>query len=242
MRLLLIALLVVVCGAADAATTIDVCFNYGCAASAAVSFGDERLAAVGALFATASDAVAERDAIALAVAAMHRVAGEQSPIAADRAGNFLDDGVDGRMDCIDHATTTTRFLALMAARGWLRFHRVLEPARRSRVIFQHFSAVIEEIEPATVPPVEVPEQVPSRDAAFDVPDHVPLSLALCDCQNVVGDIAEPAAPEVPAAAPPPAVGTPGARFVVDSWFGNHGEPAVILPLAQWLDGEGPNVQ
>ena len=32
-----------------------------------------------------------------------------------------------------------------------------------------------------------------------------------------------------------------ARFVVDSWFGEHGEPAVILPLEDWLDGEGPHV-
>ena len=32
-----------------------------------------------------------------------------------------------------------------------------------------------------------------------------------------------------------------ARFVVDSWFGEHGDPAVILPLEEWLDGEGPNV-
>jgi hypothetical protein len=33
----------------------------------------------------------------------------------------------------------------------------------------------------------------------------------------------------------------GARFVVDSWFGEHGDPAVVLPLEDWLDGEGPNV-
>ena len=33
----------------------------------------------------------------------------------------------------------------------------------------------------------------------------------------------------------------GARFVIDSWFREHGEPAVVLPLADWLDGDGPNV-
>lgn len=33
----------------------------------------------------------------------------------------------------------------------------------------------------------------------------------------------------------------GARFVVDTWFGAHGDPAVILRLEDWLDGEGPNV-
>lgn len=225
------------CGAVQAAASVDVCFNYGCAASAEVRFADERLDEVGRLFSAAGDAERERAAISLAVAALHRIAGEQSPIGADRAGNFLDEGIDGRMDCIDHATTTTRLLALMASRGWLRFHRVLEPARRSRVIFQHFSALIEEVGP---PPRPAAPAVPAA-AAGGVPDHVPLLLALCDCQNVVDDIPRPRDPD---ASPPgaPGIAAPGGRFVVDSWFGNHGEPAVVLPLAEWLNGEGPNVQ
>ncbi|CAI06645.1 hypothetical protein [Aromatoleum aromaticum] len=224
-----------VCSVVQAAASVDVCFNYGCAASAEVRFADERLDEVGRLFSDAGDAERERAAISLAVAALHRIAGEQSPIAADRAGNFLDDGVNGRMDCIDHATTTTRLLALMASRGWLRFHRVLEPARRSRVIFQHFSALIEEVAPPPRP------AAPAVAAPGSVPDHVPLLLALCDCQNVVDDIPRARDPD---ASPPGAaeIAAPGGRFVVDSWFGNHGEPAVVLPLAEWLNGEGPNVQ
>ncbi len=31
------------------------------------------------------------------------------------------------------------------------------------------------------------------------------------------------------------------RFAVDSWFVNNGEPAVILPLDEWLKGAGPDV-
>ncbi|NMG14792.1 hypothetical protein [Aromatoleum bremense] len=225
------------CGAVQAAASVDVCFNYGCAASAEVRFANERLDEVGRLFSEAGDAERERAAISLAVAALHRIAGEQSPIGADRAGNFLDNGIDGRMDCIDHATTTTRLLGLMASRGWLRFHRVLEPARRSRVIFQHFSALIEEVGPPPRPAAPAAPVV----AAGGVPDHVPLLLALCDCQNVIDDISRPRDPD---ASPPGAAGiaAPGGRFVVDSWFGNHGEPAVVLPLAEWLNGEGPNVQ
>lgn len=227
------------CGAGQAAS-VDVCFNYGCAASAEVWFADERLDEVGRLFSDAGDAERERAAISLAVAALHRLAGEQSPIAADRAGNLLDDGIDGRMDCIDHATTTTRLLALMAGRGWLRFHRVLEPARRSRVIFQHFSALIEEVAPEVSSGTAMTMSGHTA-AAADVPDHVPLLLALCDCQNVVHDIPRPREPD---ASPTGAAGiaAPGRRFVVDSWFGNHGEPAVVLPLTEWLNGEGPNVQ
>jgi Tfp pilus assembly protein PilN len=32
-----------------------------------------------------------------------------------------------------------------------------------------------------------------------------------------------------------------ARFVVDSWFVDNGQPAVILPLGEWKKGAGPDV-
>ena len=72
----------------------------------------------------------------------------------------------------------------------------------------------------------------ARPAAEDVPDDVPVLMALCDC----GDALVVRAPVVL-----PAEGNPGARFAVDSWFVEQGEPAVVLPLAEWLDGGGPNV-
>ena len=31
------------------------------------------------------------------------------------------------------------------------------------------------------------------------------------------------------------------RFVVDSWFVDNGQPAVMLPLAEWKKGAGPDV-
>ncbi|MGL5632677.1 MAG: hypothetical protein ACRDD3_09965, partial [Azovibrio sp.] len=34
---------------------------------------------------------------------------------------------------------------------------------------------------------------------------------------------------------------PPERYVVDSWFVDNGKPAVILPLAAWMQGEGPDV-
>lgn len=205
--------------AADPAR-VEICFNYGCASRAAVGFEPATLDAVRDALAAAPSASAEREALARALGLMYREAGMQTPVAADRAGNFLDQEVEGRMDCIDHSTSTTRLLQLLEARGWLRFHRVVEPARRVRVLFQHFSAVIEEVE-APPPPV-----------AVDIPDHVPLLLALCDCADVADDIPRP---------PPPPPGRPGERYAIDSWFVDNGEPAVVLPLADWLDGEGPNV-
>ena len=72
-------------------------------------------------------------------------AGEQSPISADKGGNLADEAVYGKMDCIDHSTTTTRLLKLLDKQGLLRFHEVLEPVLRRRfLVFDHFSAQIRE--------------------------------------------------------------------------------------------------
>jgi hypothetical protein len=219
--LLMLVLPLCAAAAAAAAPAVEICYNYGCAMRERVHFEPPRLALLEARLRAADSAQAERAVLAEVLGGLYRMAGEQTPVAADRAGNLLDAGVEGRMDCIDHSTSTTALLQLLEARGSLRHHTVLAPARRTRFILQHFSAVIEEVE---APPVLA--------APVEVPDHVGLLLALCDCPEVVEDI--PRAP-----APPP--GTPGARFAVDSWFVNNGEAAVVLPLADWLNGDGPNV-
>ncbi|WP_407279910.1 hypothetical protein U5817_05005 [Aromatoleum evansii] len=221
---------------ARGAAALEVCFNYGCATRVEVVLAEEGLAAVAAVLAQAVDADSERAAIARAVGMMQRLAAAQTPIEVDRGGNYRDGDVDGRMDCIDHSTTTTQFLELMAARGWLRFHRVLPVERRAPwLVLQHFSAAIEELDDP-VPPAAAPT------AAAGVPDYVAPMLALCDCGEVLADIA-PAAVAASGLEPALAPGhNPGARFAVDSWFVDHGEPAVVLPLAEWLNGEGPNVQ
>lgn len=173
-------------GPARADERVSICYNYGCLAQAEVVFSEARLAEVAERLSRADSAVAERAILAQVLGQLYRWAGEQSPIGADRPGNYLDFGVNGMMDCIDHSESTTRLLRLLEARGLLHFHAVEPIARRVRWVFaQHFSAVIRE-----------------RSEA------------------------------------PPAV---GARFAVDTWFGEHGDPAVVLPLEDWLDGEGPNV-
>lgn len=132
---------------AGADEKISVCFNYGCAAQAEVVFSDAQLMELKNLLDRAQNPVQEREAVGEAVGRLLGWAGRQSPIAADRGGNYADDAAYGRMDCIDHATSTTRLLRLMERRGLLRFHRVAEPVRRHRfLIFQHDAARIEEIE------------------------------------------------------------------------------------------------
>lgn len=146
---------VLLCGALQVQATpgmardleLDICFNYGCLVVQTVSLASEQRAVLVGEMLKASDAAGEREQLEWVIARMYRWAGEQSPIGADRAGDYLDLGADGRMDCIDHAHTTTVMLELLQEAGALRHHRVLDIARRtSWVIMQHFTAVIEDTE------------------------------------------------------------------------------------------------
>lgn len=170
---------------AHAETRVEVCFNYGCINKSVARFSEADLDTVRAMLARTRTPAEEREAIATAVGMLYAVAGRQTPIHADRAGNLLDEGEHGRMDCVDHATTTTAFLNLLARRGWMRHHLVVEPAtRNSRIVFEHVSAVIAQ-----------------RGAAAGAES----------------------------------------RYVVDSWFVEHGQPAVVLRLDEWANGGGPDV-
>ncbi len=140
----LVILLLFFAGNAIGAEVVSVCFNYGCAAEEVASFSEIRLTWAQEMLATADTAERERLLLSLVMGRLYTWAGQQTPIHVDRAGNFEDEGVRGAMDCIDHSITTTSFLRLLERRGALRFHRVLEPARRGWM-FQHYSAQIEEV-------------------------------------------------------------------------------------------------
>ena len=127
------------------AQEVTICYNYSCATEAAISFDGEDLVRINLLFSQATDAPTERESIRLAVGLMSQIAGAQSPIRYDKGGNDNEENVIGRMDCIDHARTTTAYLQFIQARGWLQFHRLLEPAHRAPLwVNDHWSARIEE--------------------------------------------------------------------------------------------------
>lgn len=135
--IVLMAMLAAPPASAGVGAEIDVCFNYGCIASQRAQFDGEVIDALATQVAASADADAERAALTHAVAALYALAAMQTPIGADQPGNVDDGGVRGQMDCIDHSTNTTRFLELLAARGALRFHRVLPPTRRGWVFAHH---------------------------------------------------------------------------------------------------------
>jgi hypothetical protein len=186
LALILFALLPLA-GSAD--ESVPVCHGYGCLAQADIRYSEAQLAEIRRALAAAVDAENERKIIGETIGRLYGWAGEQSDIRNDRGGNYADGSTPGKMDCIDHSTSTTRLLKLLEARGMLRWHRAREPELRHFVLVfgDHWSAVVEE------------KDIPERETGA------------------------------------------GGRYVVDSWFVDNGQPAVILPLAEWKKGAGPDV-
>ena len=152
MRCWLSACLFLLSGLAVADERIAVCYNYGCVAETTVRYTESQLAWVRKAMLLAKTPEQERTALGPVIGRLYYWAGRQSPIYADKGGNTADDAAPGSMDCIDHSTTTTRFLKMLERRGWLRFHDVEEVERRTRLfIFDHYSAVIEESPPRWLP-------------------------------------------------------------------------------------------
>jgi hypothetical protein len=184
MRRWLLPFFLLLPGTLPAAETVRICYGYSCLAQADIRYTEGQLGELRRLLISTVNPENERKMISEAVGRLYAWAGEQSEIHNDRGGNYADGHVSGKMDCIDHSTSTTRLLKLLEARGYLRWHRVLSPEGRgfAGVFVTHWSAVI----------------------------------------------AEKTEGEAP-------------RFVVDSWFVDNGQPAVILPLDEWKKGAGPDV-
>jgi hypothetical protein len=141
----LILLLLTLFGSTASAYEVTICYNYGCLVEAQVKIDTDDALQLSLLFSDADSAPEERESIRLAVGYMSRIAGTQTPVSNDKGGNDNEEGVNGRMDCIDHSRSTTAYLRFIEARGWLQFHRVLEPLHRAPLLVNdHWSARIEE--------------------------------------------------------------------------------------------------
>ena len=139
------------CGLAMVASAdeqLRICHGYSCMAQADIRYDDAQLREISQTLRSARDAADERELLAAVIGRLYGWAGAQSDIHNDRGGNYADAGRPGKMDCIDHSTSTTRLLKMLEARGDLRWHRVLAPElRRFALVFPaHWSAVIEENE------------------------------------------------------------------------------------------------
>jgi hypothetical protein len=178
----LVAMLIALSGTVAADEIVPICYGYSCIAQDDIHYSGLQIGRVGQMLSATVDAATERKALAEVIGQLYAWAGEQSDVKNDRGGNVADGHSPGRMDCIDHSTSTTRLLQMLEAYGFLRWHQVSEiDVRNWAFVFPaHYSAVIEE-----------------KASAM--------------------------------------------RFVVDSWFVDNGQPAVILPLGEWKKGAGPDV-
>ena len=145
MRVALLLVFCVLCRFVVADDSVRICYGYGCLVETDVNVTEVQLKLVAQKLSVAVDAADERKILSSVMGLLYGWGGEKSPIHNDRGGNYADEGVSGSMDCIDHSTTSTRFLNLLERRGMLRWHRVLPPdVRRTFYVFEHYAAVIEE--------------------------------------------------------------------------------------------------
>ncbi len=139
---LLGVLLSLSCAAANAHALIVVCYNWGCQSQQVVSFSDLWLRKALQPLRQAKTPEAERAAVAEVVHRFYLKAAEQAPIANDEAGNVEDEGVNGRMDCIDHSSTTKNILTYLQQQKLLRWHQIGPYAHRTVLVLSHYSATL----------------------------------------------------------------------------------------------------
>lgn len=130
------------CTVASADALVVVCYNWGCQSQRAVSFSDAWLRKALQPLQQAKNPEAERAAIAEVVHRFYLKAAEQTPIANDEAGNVEDESVNGRMDCIDHSSTTRNILSYLQQKKLLRWHEVGPYAHRTVFVLSHYSATL----------------------------------------------------------------------------------------------------
>ena len=148
---------------------VVICYNWGCNNQTAVSYPDAWLKKTLAPLRKAKTAEEERAATAEAVRKFYLHAAEQTPIGADEPGNDEEIEVNGRMDCIDHSTTTANILNFLQHRKMLRWHQVGPYAHRTLLVASHYSATL--IETDSVDPEG--ERIFTIDPWLEAPGDLP---------------------------------------------------------------------
>jgi hypothetical protein len=139
--------LVLACLAVAArAETVRICYNYGCLAEAEAEFDEPQLAQR----ARVAGQRAERRGRAREAGGGDRLAARLGRPSRRRLPPTAA-ATTPTMGCVGGWTASTirrrrrACLRLLEARGWLRFHRVLDPVLRVRFCSMHYSAQIEEL-------------------------------------------------------------------------------------------------
>ena len=121
-----------------------VCHGYGCASLHLIGLNDRETAGLKALFdPPPRDAAEERRHVAQAIALLEQAAGRRLGTDADLPRTPRRQSPT-QLDCVDESINTSTFLHLLDSQGWLRWHRVDDPAERFRFLHfgRHYTAVL----------------------------------------------------------------------------------------------------
>ncbi|PHS68868.1 MAG: hypothetical protein COB23_08110 [Methylophaga sp.] len=121
----------------------SVCHGHTCNKFAFISLSAQQWQSVTHLFSpVAKNAQQERQQIQLAIALLETLTGEQSNTNRDRAENYVSEGLDGQLDCIDEATNSTVYLRILYDAGLLNFHQQASRTSRGGLLSPHNTATI----------------------------------------------------------------------------------------------------
>ncbi len=124
------------------------CVNYGCARILPARLSDAAWRDVLAPLALpAATPLAERQALAVAVARFERAARQALGLGQDRAGTYPGAFAADQNDCVDETANTTTLLIMLDAVGKLTHHRVGPPAKRGvfiNIALPHRTATLQE--------------------------------------------------------------------------------------------------
>lgn len=134
---------------ADGSVVLRLCFNSSCARTEMLTFSVADMEKVkGQLaYCPGQDLYDHLQRIRLAVWQMEVLAQKYEPLLAnDREVNDREYGVDGRMDCVDNASNTTTYLAVLSDLGQLPSWRVEAPSVRKPFSLNavHWTAVLKD--------------------------------------------------------------------------------------------------
>lgn len=124
--------------------SISICYNYSCKTRRSIAISQDNIQSIKVIFKHSNHSqFDERFAISQAIALLEKVAASQSPVYNDKAKNYNDNGLPGRMDCIDATVNTTHYLEFLNNLGLLFQYELLLPIYRSPYFMgQHWAAQI----------------------------------------------------------------------------------------------------
>ncbi|MGH8120071.1 MAG: hypothetical protein ACRESK_05585, partial [Gammaproteobacteria bacterium] len=158
----------------DGSVLLRLCFNSSCARTETVKFSAADMEKVkGQLKYCPERYMYDRlQRVRIAVWQMEKLAQKYEPLLAnDREVNDREYGVDGRMDCVDDASNTATYLAILTDLGQLPSWRVEVPGVRKPLDINsvHWTAVLKD---------EVSGEKWAVDSWFRPNGHLPIVLPL----------------------------------------------------------------